>query len=255
MKKLVLFCALFFAAAGPACAGKVVVREISCPVCGRVFYAELDVPDSEYDMRLDLKPVGDVPAPWRLPDCPACGFIVYRLSMPKAELEKCRAVTASGDYKKNLKRSSYFRVGLLYEKLGESYYNTATSFLKASWQEETEPEKLKEDLELSLKYFSACALDAKTGLVESENSRLLMGELYRRLGRFGEARTHLSGLQGVKGFKNNFFGDMVEYELKLCAKKDASVYEMEDVRSSKRNLLRQLAWQYKKLIRSIRKRF
>ena len=107
MKKFVVICGIIFAAAGSACADKGMEREITCPVCGRIFYAELDASDSdsEYDMRLDLKPVGDVPAPWRLPDCPVCGFIIYRLAMPKAELVMCKAITASDDYKKNLKRS------------------------------------------------------------------------------------------------------------------------------------------------------
>ena len=76
-----------------------------------------------------------------------------------------------------------------------------------------------------------------------------MGELLRRLGRFDEARAHLSGLQGVKGFQNNFFADIVKYQLKLCAKKDAAVYEMEDVRNSKKPLPDRLKWQFKKLLK------
>ncbi|MFA6433201.1 MAG: hypothetical protein WCW52_00755 [Elusimicrobiales bacterium] len=242
MKNIVAACVILISAAGPVCAGKTLEREISCQVCGRVFYARLDVPgsDAESDMRLDLKPTGNVPAPRRLPDCPGCGFVTYMLDMPKAELEKCRAITASAVYKKCLKRSPFFRVGVLYSELKKPAYEVAESFLKASWQEEADPVGLKEDLELSLKYFTACAEAAGTAVEERENSQLLMGELLRRLGRFEESAAHLKKLQGIKGFQNNFFGEIVAYQLKLCSKRDSSVHDMEDVRFSKKSLMARL---------------
>ncbi len=253
MKRLALICGLIFAAAAAACAAKYVEREFTCPVCGDSFYAKLDTGEVPHDMRLDLKPLGDAPAPWLLPDCPVCGFVVYSISMTKAELAKSKTIVFSEEYIKNQKRSSYFRLGLLYDKLGKPPFMVANAFLRASWQEEKEPARLKEDLELTLKFFSACAKDEKSVVEERENSQLLMGELLRRLGKFEEASAHMKGLQKIKGFQNNFFGDVVAYQLNLCAQKDASVYEMEDVRSSKKPLLDQLRWQFKKLMRKYKK--
>jgi hypothetical protein len=240
----VIFSFMFFAA-GVAGAAQFLEREISCPVCETPFYARLDLDGSQGEIRIDLKPVGA--GPWLLPDCPKCGFVSYKLPVPAAELARCRAVTASDNFRKSLGRSTYFRVGLLYEQLGKPDYSVATSFLKASWQEEYDPAKLKEDLELSLKYFTACAQSC--GMEEKENSQLLAGELLRRLGRFGEAQAHLAKLQGLKGFQKNFFADIVDFELARCAKMDAAPYEMEDVRDFKRSLSEKIQVRLQRLLK------
>jgi len=248
-KKIAFMLGLLVAAAGLAAAAKFVDREMPCPVCGNVFYARLDLSGAGSEMRLDLKPVGDVAWPWLLPDCPKCGFVVYRLPVPAAELARCRVITASEEYKKARARSSYYRVGLLYLRLGLPVYSVANSFLKASWQEESDPARLKEDLELSLKYFTDCA--ATCAAEEKENSQLLAGELLRRLGRFEEARAHLAKLQGLKGFQKNFFADIVEFQLVRCAKLDPAPYELEDVRDFKRTLLEKLKLRVKKLLKYV----
>lgn len=253
MKKLAIFSWILLSVSA-AFAGKLVEREFTCPVCSTAFYAKLDVDPGQYDMRLDLKPIGDAPAPWRLPDCPKCGFVIYAISLPKGELAVDKRVVASAEYKNSRARSSYYRLGLLYAGLGRPGFLVANTFLKASWQEEADQARLKEDLSLSLQYFTAAAASPKSRLEEKENSQLLMGELLRRLGRFDEALAHLRSLRGTKGFKDNFFGDVVEYQVKLCLSKDARVYEMEDVRASKRGLWGRLKWQYRKLTRKHEKK-
>ena len=246
IKRLAIILGSILMAAGLAAAAQVVEKEFHCPACGKPFYARLDVADSKFEMRLDLRPAGPIFDPWLLPDCPVCGFVTYMYPVPKAELAKCRVIVASEDYKKNLARSTYFRLGLIYEKLGKADYILANTFLKASWQEESEAAKLKEDLETSLKYFTACALTCRAD--EQENSQLLMGELLRRLGRFGEAQAHLAGLQKLKGFQKNFFADIVEYELKLCLKKDTSPHSMEDVKEFKKPFFPWLLGKLKKSV-------
>jgi len=253
MKRLVLLSLLLLPSAAFA-AGKLVEREFTCPVCGTAFYAKLDVNPGQYDMRLDLKPIGDAPAPWRLPDCPKCGFVIYAISLSKAELAAHKRTVASPEYAASLRRSSYYRLGLLYAGMGRPDFAVANAFLKASWQEEASPAELKDDLASSLKYFTAAAASPKSSLVERENSQLLMGELLRRLGRFEECAAHLKALRGTKGFTNNFFGDVVDYQLKLCVGRDAGIYEMEDVRASKRSLFGRLGWQYKKFMRKFEKK-
>lgn len=246
---LLLGLTLGLASAAKAPVAKFADKEMVCPVCGNTFYARLDMSEGQSDMRLDLKPVGLVSWPWLLPDCPRCGFVVYKLSLPAAELAKCRQIVASEEYKPGLGHSSYYRVGLLFSRLGKGDYSTATSFLKASWQEEAYPARLKEDQELSLKNFTACSQSCSGD--EKENSLLLMGELLRRLGRFEEAKAHLAKLQGLKGFQKNFFADIVEYQLRQCARKDSSPHEMEDVRDFKMSIPEWLKNRVRKLYRSV----
>lgn len=239
MKKLTLLCVLALAASA-AWAAKSIEREMICPICGREFYAILDVPDPDYEMRLDMKPLGAVPGPWHIPDCPGCGFIIYTAGIPKAELARCGAFVESDEYRRGARRATYYRTGLLHGMLGGADFTLAQDFLKASWQEESEPDKLKEDLELALRYFTACA--ASCGGDEQENSRLMAGEMLRRLGRFDEAKAHFSGLKAEKGFQGNFYADIVDFQLKLCEKKDLSVHNMEEVKAEKMPPAARLKW-------------
>jgi hypothetical protein len=78
-----------------------------------------------------------------------------------------------------------------------------------------------------------------------------MGELLRRLGRFEEAKAHLVKLQGMKGFQKNFFADIVEYQLRQCARKDSSPHEMEDVRDFKRSLPDWIKNRLRKIYRAV----
>ncbi|MDD2805739.1 MAG: hypothetical protein PHV33_09300 [Elusimicrobiales bacterium] len=245
MKSFLLRLCLLLTLAAPAGAAEVVEREMKCPLCGRDFYAQLDVPDADYEMRLDLKPLGALPGPWRLPECPGCGLVIYSSRLPKDELARALRIAASPDYLKHATRSTYYKTGVLYGLLGKPDYLLANTFLKASWQEEASPALLKEDLELALKHFTACAAACKGA--EQENSRLLIGELLRRLGRFAEASAQLSALKADKGFQNNFFADIVDFQLKLCAKQDARVYEMIDVKVAKLPFFARTRWRAKKL--------
>ncbi|MCM2267241.1 MAG: hypothetical protein NDI60_05625 [Elusimicrobiales bacterium] len=234
MKKLAALVLLFFAAAAPAAAQAVIEREIACPVCGTEFYTKLDLASPQYDMRLDLKPVGDATGPWRLPECPKCGFILFKSGLSKTELARSRAFVGSAEYKKALTRSSYYRAGLIYERLEKPPFTIATNFLKASWQEEAFPELLAEDQELALRYFTDFLRLAKEHDEEWENASLMKGELLRRLGRFGPAGAHFSSLKDMKEFKGNFLGDIVAYQLKLCAREDSAPHNMQDVRDFKK---------------------
>lgn len=244
MKKILLGFAAPLLLALPLFAAKIVEREIKCPVCGQDFYAQLDVPDADYEMRLDLKPLGAIPGPWKLPDCPRCGFVIYSAKLEKAELARARAAVASDEYKKAAGRATYYRAAVLYGLLGKPDFLLANTYLKASWQEEKNPALHKENLEHSLRHFTACAAACRAE--EQENSRLLIGELLRRLGRFGEARAHFSLLKTEKGFQNNFFADIVEFQLKLCDRQDALPHEMLEVKVAKLPPFARFRWHAKK---------
>ena len=216
--------------------------EETCPLCGEEFKCEVDRSGTQLDTRLDLKPLGLIAAPWRVPVCPRCHFVFYDEEIPAEELAKCRSIVQEDAYKKQSGRASYFLLGLLYEGLKKDPLEIGHVFLKASWQEEPDEKKLKEDLERSLKHFEAYLKEPPKPKAASEDeedegqpyevAQILKGELLRRLGRFDEANSHLAGLQKLEAFQGTFLADIVRFEIDLCSKKDSQPHKVSEAKSA-----------------------
>lgn len=242
MKKLVLTVATALLLLGAVQAHTSGMVKKTCPLCKHDFTCQLDMSGTQFGMRLDLKPLGPITAPWRIPVCPKCRFVLYDDDIPADDLEKCKEIVHGDAYKKHSTRASHFLLGLLYEGLGKKSLEIAHVFLQASWQEEAEEENLRDDLRRSLGHFDAFlkeprrATTAVKGAEEGddednsyETAQLLKGELLRRLGRFDKAKVHLAGLQKLKPFQGTFLADIVRFEIALCDNKDAKPHEVSEV--------------------------
>ena len=53
-------------------------KEVVCPLGGEKFQTTVDMSGTRFGMQLDLKPLGPIAAPWRLPVCPGNHFVVYK---------------------------------------------------------------------------------------------------------------------------------------------------------------------------------
>ena len=243
-RRILLVLVLSLAVVGAARADTVVTQEMTCPLCSHAFKCELDASGTRFGMRLDLKPVGPIAAPWRLPVCPKCHFVIYDEHIPAEEIEKCREIVPSQTYKKHIGRASHYLLGILFEGLQKPSMNLAHIFLKASWQEEQDPVKLKDCLERSLRHFEVFLQKntKKEGGTPSRNldgdesystALLLKGEILRRLGRFDEAKVHLTGVLKLKPFQGTLLGDIVAFEIMLCDKKDSKPHEVSEVEKAK----------------------
>jgi hypothetical protein len=230
-------------AAGIARAHTSSVVERTCPLCEKAFTCQLDMSGTQFGMRLDLKPIGPIAAPWRIPVCPTCRFVVYADDISADELAICRRIVASPAYKEHADRASYFLLGLLYEGIGKSHDMLTFIFLKASWQEEENTERLQDDLQRSLTHFEAWLKQPakETGPVAGEQpdeptsrgtAALLKGELLRRLGRFEAAQTWFSNLQTQPRFQQTFLGQLVRFEITLCKQKDARPHPIADAETA-----------------------
>lgn len=198
----------------------------TCPLCSKSFEAVLDASGTQFGVRLDLKPLGPIAAPWAVPVCPDCKFVLYADNIDKAELEKCRKIVAGERYKAAAQRSSYHLLGILREELGRDELTLAWTFLQASWQEEGKKDSYIEDLKLALKHFSAFLAAAKEKGEKWQDACLLSGEIERRLGKFDEARKRFTALGADKDFQEDIFKRIIKYQLALIDKKDSNPHDV-----------------------------
>ena len=244
MKRRSLLIVLFVLLISPAIDGRAHTEgkvDKTCPLCAEKFTCVLDFSGTQFGMRLDLKPLGPIAAPWRVPVCPVCHFVIYEDKIPEADLPKCKEIVGSEEYKKHSGRGSYFLVGLLFEGLNKEPLTAAQAFLQASWQGEGDKKLNQEDLERSLKHFEsflkqpapdqpAAKEDGEKAAPDNrrQTAQLLKGELLRRLSRFDEATKHFDALTQIKEFQQGMLADIVKYQLRLCAAKDSAPHAAAD---------------------------
>jgi uncharacterized protein (DUF2225 family) len=202
--------------------------DFTCPICQTKFKAEVDISGTSFGQRLDLKPVGCIAAPTSIPVCPKCHFVLYKDDFSKEELEECRQVVDTAEYKRHSGRASYFLLGVIWEQFKKDAFSTGTVFLKASWQEESLSENLRDDLERCIKYYDIFLQDATERSDNRQTAQLLRGEALRRLGRFDEAKSHFNEIQGEAEFQNNRYSNIIKFQLSLCDLKDISPHDNDE---------------------------
>jgi hypothetical protein len=187
--------------------------EVTCPIDGKTFRAEIVAAFSTSGMRLDLKPLGQVVAPYPYPICPDNGFVIYKSRFSEDEMEKIRPIVQSAEYQR-LRRNhtSYFMMAYVKERMGASAYDLGDAYLGASWEaERDQPQRVEEYRKLALEKFSAYLVQQRGNpdVVKSEEwwtAAAVSAELERLLGRFDEAALRVSempldGLSEIMGEK------------------------------------------------------
>ena len=224
MKRLASLFVIVVVLASSAMADTIVMVDKTCPLCEEKFTARLDGSGTQLGMRLDLKPLGHISAPWRVAVCPKCKYVFFKDKLSEEETAKCKKIVASEEYKKHTGRSSHFLLGLLYEGLQEDASEIAYVFLQASWQEEESEKLLEEDLRRSLKYFDMYLKQGlPKGVSKSESYhvfQMVKGEILRRLGRFDEAMKLFQSLGKDDFFKKEIVKVIVARQAELIDAKD-----------------------------------
>src|SRR5262245_43111753 len=111
--------------------------DVTCPVDGRTFKATLVGSFMSKGMRLDLKPVGDVIAPYPDPVCPGSGFVVYQSEFSGEEIAAIRSIAASEEFKAlRREHTDHAVVAYVKQRLGAKDFDIAESYLQASWEAE-----------------------------------------------------------------------------------------------------------------------
>ena len=73
--------------------------DCTCPLCKTKFKAVVDFSGTSFGKRLDLKPIGAIRSPWRIPVCPKCQFVLFADKFSDDELKVLGEFVASEAYK------------------------------------------------------------------------------------------------------------------------------------------------------------
>jgi hypothetical protein len=103
----------------------------------------------------------------------------------------------------------------------------AHTYLKASWQVESDSKKCAKYLEASLSKFESFLSSNKEKSNQYMTAELVSGEIERRLGKFDLASSRFSRLQKSPEFTDikNIAG-IIQYQIELIAAKDTGPHEI-----------------------------
>lgn len=219
MKKLAAL--LLFAGALPAAASTPFPSSKDCPICLNTIWYNVEMSASVFDSGMDFKPLGAVIAPPPLPVCGECGFVAATSSATSKELAAGRETVTSEEYRALAGRASYYKLAWLAQKLdGSSKAEVWGYYLRASWQEETDPAKMTEDLRLALEGLEELIAGKDDNDEHWPRRQYLRAELLRRLSRFSEARRVLDSLSKKQLRADPSLKEFVKYQRVLCRKLD-----------------------------------
>jgi tetratricopeptide (TPR) repeat protein len=227
-----------------------VAQEYTCPLCGeknKTYTVAMSDNFGGEDSELRSYPVGFDPLRFALYTCGACGFTDYLFEVDKTipEPEKNaieKYLTAipretikflhsyapyapeHGEDEKYALSKYMLLLDILKIRV-VSAFRMATAFLEAAWTvdevADADTAYLKTDLRReALKSFeNALTTNEIRDQQEQEKLKYLIGELYRRLGRFKEAIGYYSRVKSKEAWLN----DQAKAQIKRARKKDASL--------------------------------
>ena len=169
---------------------------VTCPVDGQTFKATLVGSYRSTGTRLDLKPVGDVIAPYPYPVCPGSGFVVYQSEFSGDEIAAIRSIVASEAFRA-LRRQHTDHAVAAYVKqhLGANDFDVAKSYLQASWEAEHDhPQLVNEYRARALAAFDAASARGDLSPDDRRTAMVVGAELERLLGDFNSAATRAASL-------------------------------------------------------------
>ncbi len=209
----------------PASATTVMPMKIVCPIDGQVFYARQIMSVTSQGIGLDFKPLGSVPAPQPLPQCPGNGFVMYKASFTSEEIERFKAFVATDTYQGWVaQHTPYYLVAKLKAEAGEKIGAVADALMQATW-EVTEPAQYRTYAQAALAaYEQELAESATTDAALAERrltATVMAGELERRLGLFERAQRRFAAIAHPETLPQPM-RRMVPQQLALIARRDAS---------------------------------
>jgi hypothetical protein len=209
--RLVLLCgslsiAFALSAPKPALALTLAKREFTCPIGGEKFTANVVASQSQFGMRLDMRPIGAMLSPVPLPVCPGNGFVMFEREFAPDELKALEAIVLTDEYRQARRQHvDYYMVAFMRERMGAPPMELARLYQRASWEAEgshasqlkrkpDKPELVAQYRALALQKFDAFLQQDRSHSGNWWTAAILSAELARLLGRFDAAEQRLDRL-------------------------------------------------------------
>lgn len=197
-------------------------REKQCAICGTKHHFQSLGANNSFGMRdLDTRPPGIQRGLMHLmiEKCPKCGYASYDVSkndnnISEQDLKSEDYVSILNNDKINFALKKFMLAGILIEKHNSKL--AGMSYLRAAWMADDSGEKI-----ISKKMRSKAIKFLEFSLKEenNENIRLIIVDLYRRIGMFEEASDYAKYLLnnfGMEKYKQN----ILLYQIRLCEEED-----------------------------------
>lgn len=180
--------------AAPAAAMTFMTVEYVCPVGGERFSASTMGSGTVFGHFLDGRAHGAIQSPWPLVECPGNGFLLFRETFGKAELEALGAYVQSDDYQRlRTTETSYWRLAQLLRVIDAPAAEQAGALQRASWQ--ASPAQYPRYVAAASAAFARQCPDGETARDgQWLYCQMLLGEWERRLSRFEPARARFNAL-------------------------------------------------------------
>lgn len=194
----------------------------TCAICHKEYHYQELQDSTSFGLRdLDTRPPGMMRNMIHLmvQKCPYCGYANDDISknidhIEEVQIQDATYQTILHDEKINFAIKKCILSGMLYEK--KNAKKAGMMYLKAAWLADD-----AKKVEVAKKMRSKSIRYLENALIENENEviRLIIVDLYRRIGMFDEAReyaTYLLDNFGMEKYKVN----ILKYQITLCEQKD-----------------------------------
>lgn len=188
---LIVLAALSLAA--PASALTFMKQAFECPIGGERFEQTTPSSGTSFGSEFDARPFGPISSPWRLPQCPGNGMIIYDPDLDAASVRKLTPFVLGKQYQQwRTTETPYFLVAQMMQFLDAPVANQAWVMLQASW--EASPAQYPRYAGRALALYEQTCPDAAPGPGPWQFCQMIRGELERRLGRMDAARVRFQRL-------------------------------------------------------------
>jgi len=206
--------------------------ERKCPFDGQVVKYQVMASFYRAGQYLDMQPYGSLLSPRPLPVCPNYNFVIFKTNFTKEELATYKKIIASKEYLDLAKEghTSYYLLAKMLIEEDPMLAGNGWALLQATWQAKSSA-RYELYAKETIKYQKLFLTSLKVGDRSWINSHMIIGNLYRRLGAFEDAKEYFTILKSNSSVLGPLIKQLINYELALVESKDSNKRKVDEAES------------------------